>query len=54
MSSTGNLEENLLLPLEHNLAVVNTPRQVHGSVQADQLLGEESLVGLFAAITDSF
>jgi hypothetical protein len=47
VSCAGDLEEDLLLALEHDFAVINAPRHVHGAVKTKQLLGQESLVCLF-------
>src|SRR5579864_9288459 len=46
MPSPGNLKENLLLPLEQDLAIVHPPRGVHNPVSINELLAGKSLVGL--------
>ena len=44
MSGAGNLEEDLLLPLEQDLAIVEPARQIHQAVNLDQLLLAEPFV----------
>ncbi len=44
MSGAGDLEENLLLPLEQDLAIVELTRQVHQAVNVDQLLAREPFI----------
>src|SRR5918999_1172381 len=41
MSGTRNLEENLVLPLELDLLVVDPPRQIHGAVSRNELVPAE-------------
>ncbi len=43
MSGARDLEENLLLPLEQDLAVVELARQVHQAIDVDQLLRARAL-----------
>ncbi|HYB90502.1 MAG TPA: hypothetical protein VEC38_05595, partial [Candidatus Binataceae bacterium] len=50
MSRTGNLEENLLLALEQNLAIVDPPREKHQPVDLDKLLAGEALIGLLGSL----
>ena len=38
MPGARNLEENLLLPLQQDLAIVDPARQIHQPVDVDQLL----------------
>src|SRR5438445_6066736 len=46
MASPGNLEEDLLLALEHDLPVVDAPGRVHNPVGFDHLLAGKAFVGL--------
>ena len=47
MPGAGDLEEYLLLALEHDLAVIDAPRKIHEPVDIQQLLRDKSLVSLF-------
>ncbi len=44
MTRAGDLEEDLLLPLEHDLAVVDAARQVHQPIDLDQMLRRQAFV----------
>src|SRR5579872_4420720 len=44
MASTRHLEEDFLLPLEHNLPVIDAAGGVHEAVDVDQLLTGKSLI----------
>ena len=46
MPGTGDLEEDLLLAFEHDLAVVHPPGGIHVAVGFDQLFAGETFVGL--------
>src|SRR6266478_6312927 len=46
MASPGNLKENLLLALEHDLPVVDAPGRVHNPVGFDHLLAGKTFIGL--------
>ena len=44
MSGAGDLKENFLLPLQHDLAIIQPPRLIHQAVELDHLLpGQASL-----------
>ena len=42
MPGAGDLEEDLLLVLEHDLAVIGSPRKIHEAVDLDQAFGSQS------------
>src|SRR5581483_4010032 len=44
VASTGNLKEDFLLALKHDLAVVKTARGVHDAVNIDELLAGKAFV----------
>ena len=46
MAGAGNLEEDLLLALQHDLPVVHPPGGIHVAVGFDQLLAGETFIGL--------
>ena len=46
MACPRNLEEDLLLPLEQDLAVVNATRGVHDAIPIEELLTGQALIGL--------
>ena len=46
MTGGGNLEEDLLLPFEHDLAVVHAAREKHEPVHLDQLLRAKAACGI--------
>jgi hypothetical protein len=46
MPGAGNLEEDLLLALEQDLAVVDAPRGEHDAIGIDELLTGQALIGL--------
>ncbi len=50
MASARDLEEDLLLALEQDLAVVDAPRQEHQPVDLDELLAGEALIGLVGSL----
>ena len=46
MSGARDLKKDLLLALEQNLAIVDSPRGKHDAIRIDQLLAGEALIGL--------
>ena len=44
MTGAGDLEIDFALALELNLAVIETPREIHGAVQADEGVAVEAVV----------
>ena len=42
MTGAGNLEKDLLLPFEKDLAIVDPAGQIHQPVHPDQLFGGEA------------
>ena len=46
VSRAGDLEEDLLLALEQDLAVVHAPRGEHDAVRVDELLTRQTLISL--------
>ena len=46
VAGARDLEKNLLLALEQDLAVVDSPRGKHDAIRIDQLLTGEPLIGL--------
>ena len=46
MPGAGNLEENLLLTLEQDLAIIHPPRGVHVAIGFDQLVARKPFIGL--------
>ena len=46
MASAGDLEIDLLLAFEQDLAVIHAPRHKHDAVGVDELLAGQTLIGL--------
>jgi len=44
VTGAGNLEVNFILALELNLAVVKTPREKHGAIDADQRFAVQAVI----------
>ena len=44
VARAADLKEDLILALELNLAIVQTPREKHGAIDADQRVAVEALV----------
>src|ERR1035437_5010853 len=49
MPSAGDLEKNLLLPLQHNFAIVRAPRKIHQPVELHQLFAAHRCSRCFSA-----
>src|ERR1700690_1181355 len=54
MPGPRNLEKNLLLALEHDLAIVDAPRGEHDAVSIDELLPSQALVSLGRSLQVAF
>ena len=54
MSGAGDLEEDLLLALEQDFAVIHPPRGVHVAVGFDQLFAGETFIGLSGFLDIAF
>ena len=50
MAGAGDLEKDLLLPLEQNFTIVGAARQIHQPVHPDQLLRLQTSVGCGSAL----